>query len=122
MKAGDFKPCALCGRGVAHTGIPLFYRVRIEHMGIDRQAVEQTAGMERFFMGHVAIARAFQDPEIATPLFPAVTALVCQQCATEPHFVAQLAVIDDDQEPSAQAAGAPGAESTAGATNTTKGD
>lgn len=97
MKAGDFKPCVLCGRGVMHAGFPVFYRVRIEHMGIDRQAVQQTSGMEGFFMGNVPIARAFQDPEIATPLFPAVTSLVCQTCAVEPHLVAQLADQTDEQ-------------------------
>ena len=33
MKAGDFTKCRLCGKGVAHTNVPLFYRVKIERMG-----------------------------------------------------------------------------------------
>lgn len=91
MKAGDFKPCALCGRGVMHAGMPIFYRVRIESMGINLEAVQRTAGMEQFMGGHVAIARALHDPDIATPIVPAVTSLVCQECSVQPHMVARLA-------------------------------
>lgn len=91
MRAGDFKLCAHCGKGVAHTGIPIFWRVTVERMGIDRIAVQQTAGMEQFFGGQVAIARAFQDPDIAKPIVPGDTFLVCERCALEPHLLAQIA-------------------------------
>jgi hypothetical protein len=91
MKAGDFKPCALCGKGVMHAGVPIFYRVQIESMGINLQEVQRTAGMEQFMGGYVAIARVLHDPDIATPIVPAVTALVCQSCSTKPHIVARLA-------------------------------
>ena len=39
MKAEDFKPCALCGKGMMHTGVPLFYRVTVEHLGIKMREV-----------------------------------------------------------------------------------
>jgi hypothetical protein len=91
MHAKDFKPCANCGKGVAHTGLPLFWRVRIERMGIDNVAVQQTHAMEGFFMGNVVIARAFQDPEIAKPITPGTTVLVCEECALRPSVLAVLA-------------------------------
>jgi hypothetical protein len=91
MRAGDFKPCALCGKGVMHTQMPLFYRVRIERMGIDLDEVRRTDAMEKFFGGHVRIARAFQDPVLATPIGEAAHALVCEKCATQPHWLAELA-------------------------------
>jgi hypothetical protein len=46
--------------------------------------------MEQFMGGHVALARVFHDPDIATPIAPAVTALVCQECSVQPHIVARL--------------------------------
>jgi len=82
MRAEDFKPCALCGKGMMHAGLPLFYRVRIERMGISLPDVQRAHGMEQFMGGHVAIARVFCDPDIAEPIVKAATALVCETCAT----------------------------------------
>jgi hypothetical protein len=90
MRAGDFAPCALCGKGVMHTGVPLFYRVRIETMGVNARAVQSAHAMELYMGGHVALARVFEDPDIATPVVPEATALVCQTCGTQPHLLAQL--------------------------------
>ena len=91
MKAGDFTPCAICGKGVAHTGVPLFYRVRIERMGIDHRAVQHASGMEQYFGGAVAIARVFADPEIASRIGDETTILVCESCSVESHPLAMLA-------------------------------
>lgn len=90
MKAGDFRPCALCGKGVMHTRIPLFYRVTIQRMGIDARAVREANAMEKFFEGHIGIARAFSDPDIAKPITEQQTVLICESCSTMPHMLAQL--------------------------------
>lgn len=99
MKAKDLKPCALCGHGVMHTRVPLFYRVRIESMGIDMQAVQRAHGMEQFFGGAVALARAFEDPEIAKPLGNERIALVCQACALESTPLAVLSEMAAETTP-----------------------
>ena len=40
MKQRDFTPCVVCRKGVAHSGAPYFYRVRIElHGDADRRDV-----------------------------------------------------------------------------------
>lgn len=90
MKAGDFRPCALCGKGVMHTGLPLFYRVTIQRMGIDRQEVQRSHGMEQFFGGALALSRVFHDPDIAKPISEVCKVLVCEDCSTRPHMLAQL--------------------------------
>lgn len=84
MKASDFKPCAICGKGVMHSGMPLFYRVKVETMGVDSQAVRQVHGLETM-LGSVALARVMgPDPDIAKPVIEdQPTALVCQPCALE---------------------------------------
>lgn len=86
MRAGDFKKCAGCGRGVAHTGLPLFWRVKAERMGINHRAVQQADAMERYMGGAVALARVFEDPVVASPIegVDAKTILVCEQCALDP--------------------------------------
>ena len=101
MRAADLTSCALCGKGVLHTGVPLFWRVAIQRMAVDRQAVQQAAGMETFFGGHVALARVFADPEIAAPFGEGRAILVCEECAAEPVSVWRLGLPErgeDDDE------------------------
>lgn len=95
MKAGEFKPCALCGKGMLHAGVPLFYRVTVEHMGVKVREVERSAGMEQF-LGNVALARVFHDPEVAERIGAPVKTLVCQSCALEPHLLARLNESDEN--------------------------
>lgn len=90
MKAADFKPCIMCGKGVMHTGVPLFYRVKIERLGILANEVQRTSAMEQFMGGNVAIARAFHDPELTRVVMPEVTGLVCEPCSTENYPLAML--------------------------------
>ena len=91
MRAGDFTKCKICGLGVAHTRAPLFYRVKIERMGLERQAIERTAAMEMYMGGAVRLARVFEDPIIAKPIHEGTTILVCEACALKEYPVAMLA-------------------------------
>lgn len=90
MKASEIKPCKLCGKGVMHTGLPLFYKVISQRMGIDITEVQRTSGMEQMMGGAVAIARQFYDGEIANPIGEPETSVVCEQCAMEPNLLARL--------------------------------
>ncbi len=84
MKKKDFKNCALCGKGMMHDGNILFYRVKIERMGINLEAIQQTHGLETFFgggQGGAVLAGVMgTDPEIAKPV-TSDKALVCDTCA-----------------------------------------
>lgn len=90
MKAGDIQRCALCGEGVMRQGVPLFWHISLTRMGVDLAAVAQVQGMETMMQGHVALARVFADPDIATPLGEARTVLVCEGCAGEATSVYRL--------------------------------
>ena len=56
MKAGELHPCDLCGKGIIHTGVPLFYRVTVERMGVDVQAVRERRGLHDIFGGRASPA------------------------------------------------------------------
>lgn len=92
MHRKDFKPCAACGKGVMHTGMPLFWRVRIERMGVDLKAAQRQHGMESFFGGNVALADVFSDgAPIAQSLEGSCTTLLlCENCAMEEQTIAAL--------------------------------
>lgn len=90
MKAADMQKCAICGRGVLHAGLPLFWRVSLQRMGVDMAAVRQTAGLE-MMLGSVPLARALgPDPDIASPIGEGRTIVVCERCAGEQTSVYQL--------------------------------
>lgn len=92
MQRKDFKPCAICRKGVMHTGLPLFWRVHIERMGVDMKAAQRQHGMEQFFGGAVAIADVFNDgASIGKPMDEGKTVLVCETCAMVDMPVAVLA-------------------------------
>lgn len=84
MNANQIRPCDLCNKGLMHTGVPLFWRVRIERMGIDLAVARQQHGLE-VMLGNVAIARVMGAHEgLAKPLQDEPTELiVCEACALE---------------------------------------
>lgn len=90
MKADDIRRCALCGEGVMRRGLPIFWRVTCERMVVDLAAVARVQGMETMMQGHVALARAFADPDIAAPLGDARTVVVCEACAGRETSVYRL--------------------------------
>lgn len=95
MKKKDIKLCAFCGEGMMHDNNILFYRVKIERLGINLRGVQKTHGLETFFGGGragAALAGVMgTDPEIAK-VVTSDEALICDECAIEKkiHCVAML--------------------------------
>lgn len=91
IKRSDIKPCAKCGKGVMHTGLPLFWRVTIERYGIDVKAVQRTVGLE-MMLGSVALANVMGTNEtLAKPVMDDVILILCENCAMEDYPIAALA-------------------------------
>lgn len=87
MKQTDFKPCACCGKGVMHTGLPLFYRVTIERMGVDSQAVQRQHGLEMMLGGQAKIAHVMgENADMGLPIGAARKGLLCEKCASNLDF------------------------------------
>lgn len=84
--------CALCGELIGLTGLPLFWRVRIERHGIDLAAVQRQAGLA-LLLGNSALALAMgPDEEMTTPLMEPITFTVCEPCGTRDTSIAYLAL------------------------------
>lgn len=84
MKASDIKPCASCGKGVMHNGLPFFWRIKLERMGMDMNEVHRAVGTEQL-VGNVAVARALYDPVVAKPIHEGKEVLICETCAGDAH-------------------------------------
>lgn len=84
MKHKDFKPCVMCGKGVMHSGSPLFLRINVERFGIDRRAVERAHGME-LIIGNPTLANIMgPDEDLAKEIDSQKDMLLCHPCALEP--------------------------------------
>ena len=86
----------VCRKGVMHTGLPLFWRVHIERIGVDMQVVQRQHELEQFFgstsPGAVALADMFSDgAPIGKPMDEGKTVLICETCAMADMPIAELA-------------------------------
>lgn len=106
MQPSDIRPCDLCGKPLCHTQVPLFYRVRIEHMGVDLNVGRQLDGLA-MMLGSSRLAEAFApSTELVKPLGEADELLVCQDCALpgrDPECIGRLAEIASERKAAREA-------------------
>jgi hypothetical protein len=92
MELREHAECSLCKRPVGHTGLPLFWRVRIDRFGIDFGAMRRYAGFIALLGGHAGLAHAMgPDEELAKPMMDTVTLTICEECVMGEHCIAALA-------------------------------
>lgn len=102
LKQTDLTPCGLCGKGVIHTGNPMFYRVSVQSFFTDVRAVQRQHGLEMSMGGAAPLAQIMgPNEDMAVPVHEPTTALICMECAlTASNPVAMLLeriTSDDDQ-------------------------
>lgn len=83
LSAKDVRPCAGCGKGLAHDGSPMVWRLTVQQFALDPDGIQRRAGLEAMFGGAVALAGVF-DPgyTVANALSEPQTCLLCLTCAT----------------------------------------
>lgn len=75
--------CNLCDKKIGHTGVPLFWRVKVERFGLDIRACDRLMGMTQFFGGHAGLASIMgANEDLAKPVMEPQTITVCETCAT----------------------------------------
>ena len=85
--------CSLCRKAIGHTGLPLFWRVKIEYFGIDMRALQRQQGLGLMIGG--ALAMHMGPDEDMAKLIHETTLTVCETCAAERDLpVAALAEYD----------------------------
>lgn len=82
--------CSLCEKKIGHTGLPLFWTVKIERFGIDLAAAQRQQGLG-LMIGAALAMHMGPDEDVAKPVMEPVTITVCETCALESDFsVAEL--------------------------------
>ena len=75
--------CKLCGKPIGHTGIPLFWRVRIERYGLKKEAIERQAGLTMTLGGHAQLASVMGPDEDMAEKISSIEITVRGGCCTK---------------------------------------
>lgn len=83
--------CSNCGKGIGHTGLPLFWTLKVERHGIDLNAVRRQDGLAMMLGGHSVLANVMgADEEMTKPMMDPVEITLCEHCATDEISIAAL--------------------------------
>lgn len=92
--------CSLCHKGIMHTGLPLFYRVKIERFGVDIQAAKRQDGLAAMLGSSVIANIMGPDNDLAKPVMDPVILTVCESCSVDKSLpVACLAELGLPENP-----------------------
>ena len=77
-------PCAGCGKVMLGTGLPVFYRITVQHCGVDAKAIQRHVGLAQMMGGgpdglHLAAIMGPGEKKVVELGKGAVN--VCHQCA-----------------------------------------
>ena len=82
--------CSICKKPIGHTGMPLFWTVKIERHGIKLDAVQRQQGLGMQIGAQLAQVMG-PDEEMTEPMMDPVEITVCEKCCTSNTCVARLA-------------------------------
>ena len=74
--------CSLCNKPIGHTGLPLFWTVKIERFGLNVDAIRRQTGLGMMIGAQLACVMG-PDDDMTEPVMDPVTLTVCENCATE---------------------------------------
>jgi len=113
--------CLLCRKPFGASGLPVFYRVRIERFAVDMAATRRQSGLEMMLGGHVALAQIMGPDDVMAKGLGAVEFTVCETCSTDLDrarlpiaALEELAQEEADAKSGSIAASDPGDEQEAG--------
>lgn len=81
MDRREIEPCAMCGKGVMHTGAPFFYEVEVTQCMADMNSIQRQHGLEVMMGGNAPLAAALAPSTTVAHRLPTQRLLVCSECA-----------------------------------------
>lgn len=90
--------CSICKKPIGHTGLLLFWTLKIERYGIKMDVVKRQDGLTAMLGGNAMLAQVMgTDEDMTQPLMEPVELTVCEACAMDyenRHMIAALAEIE----------------------------
>lgn len=73
--------CYFCKKGIAHTGIPLFWTVDLKRHGLRKDAIDRQQGLSMLLGGNALLAKVMGTDEEMTEVISSKKVSVCETCA-----------------------------------------
>lgn len=89
--------CAVCGRPIGHTGIPMFYRVKVTRHALNIPALSRQSGLERM-LRNATLAQVMGPDEEMTEIVSEVEFSLCECCAYDRHVITLLGREDENDD------------------------
>ncbi len=84
--------CEICNKPIGASGVPLFYRVRIERYGLNARALQRQQGLTAMLDGHAALAAIMGPNEDIADKISSTEITVCETCSGKQISIAILAM------------------------------
>lgn len=91
--------CDFCNRKIWHTGLPLFWRLKVDRFGINLRAAQRQDHMAGFLGSSVLAAVMGPDEDMAKPMMETATLTMCETCAMEKVYVGMAALEKSTNDP-----------------------
>lgn len=93
----ELQSCAICKKGIGHSGAIEFYEVTVRQVVVDFKSVRQIAGLE-LMLGEAAPLAAIMGPTSRIGFrLPAKRSILCHDCfLMRPDETAAVYLWDDD--------------------------
>lgn len=88
--------CVLCGKKILASGIPLFWKVTVERLGVKVDAVNRQSGLSMMIGAQLAEVMG-PDEDLTQPMMEPVVLTICETCGTDSFCVAELAERGSDE-------------------------
>lgn len=83
--------CGICGKGIGESGLPFFYRIRLERWGVMADAVRRQMGLTMMLGSSQLAAVMGPDEDMAKAIMQPRELTVCEPCSMKRTVVAELA-------------------------------
>jgi hypothetical protein len=74
--------CSKCKNRIGHTGVPIFWTLKIDRIGIKMDAIQRQQGLAMMLGGNALLAQVMGPNEDMTqPMMDTIEITLCEECA-----------------------------------------
>ena len=84
--------CGVCNKPIGKSGVPLFWRIRIERYGLKAGAIQRQQGLAMMMGGHGLLASVMGPNEDLAEKISSKEITVCNDCDMKSVRIASLAM------------------------------